>query len=233
MASTSSVLRKLFPKLYLSVSAHRKYARKPERGEPELRLLPFLVDKNRTAIDIGANKGLYTFYLSKLARKVYAFEPHPEYADFLAEASPSNVTVICRAVADECGEAAFYTPSIDHSLHKNMATLTPKEADASHYEKKTVGVVSLDSLDIEDIGFIKIDIEGAEYRALKGADRSLRKSRPVLLIEILPGSRNRDDVFNYLKELGYISLDLHDGVLRQRESVAGGDGRNHIFIPTE
>lgn len=143
------------------------------------------------------------------------------------------MTVICQAIADECGEAAFYTPSIDHILHKNMATLTPKESDASSYEQKTVGVVSLDSLDIEDIGFIKIDIEGAEYRALEGADRSLRKYRPVLLMEILSDSRNRDDVFNYLKELGYIPFDLHDGVLRQRQAVANGDGRNYIFIPRE
>lgn len=48
------------PKLYLAYSATRKYKRARKKGELELHLLPFLADPKKAAIDIGANKGLYT-----------------------------------------------------------------------------------------------------------------------------------------------------------------------------
>jgi len=52
----------------------RYRARKERRrGEKEIALLPFLVDRRRNAIDAGANKGVYTFFIAKYARHTYAY----------------------------------------------------------------------------------------------------------------------------------------------------------------
>ena len=46
-------------------------------GEPEIRLLRYLVDPMRAALDIGAAEGVYAFFLQRLAQRCIAFEPNP------------------------------------------------------------------------------------------------------------------------------------------------------------
>ena len=48
------------------------------RGEPELRLLPELADAARASIDVGANKGVYAYWLERCSRHVFAYEPNPK-----------------------------------------------------------------------------------------------------------------------------------------------------------
>ena len=48
------------------------------KGEKELRILPFIVPRGDTSIDVGANKGLYAWLLSRLSDRVQAFEPNPK-----------------------------------------------------------------------------------------------------------------------------------------------------------
>jgi hypothetical protein len=59
-----------------------KIAQLSRDGEPELRILSDLVPAGRPAIDVGANRGFYSYALSKLASRVTAFEPHPLLARF-------------------------------------------------------------------------------------------------------------------------------------------------------
>ena len=70
--------------LALSVRA-REFLR---NGEAEARLLPLLVDHDRTAVDIGAADGVYTWQLMRLAKSVVAFEPNPKSVYSLRRASP-------------------------------------------------------------------------------------------------------------------------------------------------
>src|SRR4051794_36562099 len=68
-------------------------ARERRRGEPEFRLLPFLVDRERVALDIGANKGIWAEAMRPLAKKVHAFEPNPKIFRELARAAHPSVTL--------------------------------------------------------------------------------------------------------------------------------------------
>ena len=97
-------------RLYLRYSAWNKYRKAEKTQETELRLLPQLVDNTKVAIDIGANTGLYTFYLSKYAKQVFAFEPHKLFAEFLSKSVASNVIVINKGVSNKNASLPFYVP---------------------------------------------------------------------------------------------------------------------------
>lgn len=235
--SLKDVLKfKVLPKkTYLRYSARNKY-RRADRGEPELRLLPFLVDKNKAAIDVGANTGLYTYFLSQLAKNVYSFEPHKKLADFLVKATDKNVTVFNKAVSNDNSEHVFYTPVINGKKSLNIASFDRESIKQYECEEEIIKSVQLDELDLEDIGFIKIDVEGHELSVLKGAVKTINKFRPVMLIEILPdGKKLTDDkTVAFMREQKYEMFNLHDNILK----IITGDNsdnrcRNIIFLPAE
>src|ERR1700681_4902013 len=86
-------------------SAFRRIMATQAEAEIELNLLPALVDPARAAIDVGANAGVYSLQLSRLAACVYSFERHPRMARILRANMPSNVTVRQGAVSDVDGQA--------------------------------------------------------------------------------------------------------------------------------
>ncbi|MEX2454758.1 MAG: FkbM family methyltransferase [Rhodospirillaceae bacterium] len=79
-------------------------------GEAEATLLPLLVNRNRNAVDAGANKGTYTYLLSRLCRHVHAFEPYPKMLGILRRTARSNVSVVAAALSDMSGTASFRVP---------------------------------------------------------------------------------------------------------------------------
>ena len=80
-------------------------------GENELRILPSLVDPSRNAIYVGANRGLYSQALAKVARRAYAYEPNPEVAEYLRKVVPANVTVRERGLSNTSGERRSVHPT--------------------------------------------------------------------------------------------------------------------------
>src|SRR5216684_1510694 len=63
-----------------SLFYRRRMSEETESGEPELALLQNLVPRGGTAIDAGANQGIFAYALSAIAERVVAFEPNPDYA---------------------------------------------------------------------------------------------------------------------------------------------------------
>jgi hypothetical protein len=64
-----------------------KIAKEARKMEPELAILGDIVPAGRTAIDVGANRGYYSYALSRIAGRVEAFEPHPGMAQFARRSS--------------------------------------------------------------------------------------------------------------------------------------------------
>jgi FkbM family methyltransferase len=155
-------------KLYLALSAHNKKRRTLNKrwGETELELLPIIVPAERLAVDIGANNGLYTYFLSKISRNVVAYEPIHVLAHFLRQAVSSNVTVKEKAISEKVGSMDIHVPMKKGRLTYNVGSLEVGQVDGSGV-RQTVDVTSLDAEDLDDVGFIKIDIEGHELSALK------------------------------------------------------------------
>jgi FkbM family methyltransferase len=173
-------------------------------GEPELRLLPALCDPRRIAVDVGANRGYFTYFLSRRATLTHAFEPIPELAERLKADFPEKVVVHNIALSDEAGEAVLRIPQ--NTAQAGMATLERDNALAGLQTREIrIQKKRLDELGLGPVGFIKIDVEGHEGAVLAGARQLLERDRPNLLIEIeerhKPGSLGQ--VLALLGPLGY------------------------------
>lgn len=153
------------------------------RGEPEIALLKTLVDPARNAVDVGANKGVYTHLISRLARHTYAFEPNPKLHRVLTRNIGRKVTASACALADETGRAVLRIP-FGRKGHSNQGSSLSVDAVGGTFTPVEVETARLDDLGIGDVGFIKIDVEGFEAPVLRGARRTIERDRPNLLIEI-------------------------------------------------
>lgn len=182
-------------------------------GEPEMHLLPLLCDPGRKSLDIGACRGVYAACLLQHSSGVIAFEPQPYYADFIRRALP-RVEVMQCAVSDEESEAVLHVP--DDAADGGMAYLDSAGPRAVEFPASIrVRSVTVSGLDIDNVGFIKIDVEGLELAVLRGARDLIAADLPNLLVEA--EDRHRRDavasVYAFLKPLGYEGWFLMDGTL--------------------
>lgn len=158
--------------------------------EPHIqRLFCGLVQPGMTVCDIGANFGQHTVVLSKLVGptgQVFAIEASPINSEYIhhtiAANNLTNVTVI------QCGVWSHETElTFSHvegaeatSFYSNKNDIRDIEPNpACKYQ--TIDVSTLDKLVPDAIDFIKIDIEGSELFAMKGAQNFLRRKAPILM----------------------------------------------------
>jgi FkbM family methyltransferase len=207
-------------------------------GEPEIRLLRYLVDPTRAAIDIGAAEGVYAFYLQRLAQRCIAFEPNPFLHLGLKRALP-EVEIHQAAASAVEGDATLRVPVVNGIPYAGWGTIEPKNQLAElppHTVKEfRVRTVRPDRMTLGDIGFVKIDAEGHELDVLAGLSGLLAKCLPNLLIEIGGADRGGSlaEVRRRLDPLGYIGLRVDDRgllkVLAQDAELTGSP--NVIFMP--
>jgi len=144
------------------------------------RLLAMKLKSGGVFYDVGANAGFYSLLAAKLIApgQVYAFEPLPENLVYLRKHLElnriKNVEVIQMAICDRAGEALFQTEET-----RGMGRI---EADGN----LSVRTSTLDSLLEEERmlppDYIKMDIEGSEFRALLGARGCFERYRPKLFL---------------------------------------------------
>jgi FkbM family methyltransferase len=234
-------------RLYTALRARRNL----KRYEPELAVLPLLVDPNRTSVDAGANRGTYTYFLSKLSRHVYAYEPNPAMRWILQRAAARNVSVLPMALSDRTGTAEFAVPKKQTTFRNNAGSLEVAQlaSESPELVKFPVSIARLDDQGVSDVGFIKIDVEGHEREVLAGARQVIERDRPVLLIEMMeelaPGETNTN--LQFVEQLGYQSFLLvgqkmvdYRTACGMTEIGTGWDRRNPhlrsnnvIFLPVE
>ena len=154
--------------------------RERRRGEREIALLPILVDGRRVSIDVGANKGVYTYWLARYSRHVYAFEPNPKIFRILkaSAARAPRVTLSPIALSDASGRAQLHVPRTESGYSNQRATLH-EQSPGCAYGELEVETRRLDDEGIDEVGFIKIDVEGHEFAVLDGAAETIRRDRPV------------------------------------------------------
>jgi FkbM family methyltransferase len=205
-------------------------------GEPEIRLLRYLVDPRRKAIDIGAAEGVYAFFLQRLAQHCIAFEPNPSSHLDLKLALP-EVEIHQAAVSAVDGDATLRVPVVNGIPYRGWGTIESKDQLAElpphTVEEFRVRTVCLDRMALGDIGFVKIDAEGHELDVLAGLSELLAKCLPNLVIEVR--ARTLAEVRRRLDPLGYVGLRLDDrGLLRvlPNDDAEAAGSPNVIFIPT-
>ena len=186
-------------------------------GDPYIRLISSLADKTRLAIDIGAHRGDYTFFLRRYARGCIAFECNPALAAHLRRLYGNSVDIRSDAVSDRSGTAELRIPT-DEATGLGRATIEPTNPLAREFPAfnfVTVRTVRLDDAVTGPVGLIKVDVEGHEMAVLRGAIRILERDRPNLILEL--EERHAvgcvAEAFAFLGRLGYRGYGLQNGRL--------------------
>ena len=148
----------------------------------------------KLALDVGAHVGFWTRPLAVAFERVMAFEPVPKLIEcWQANISETNATLIQKAVSDVSGHL-YMTPAVQNSGNCHVAT--------SGEPHVSVPAVAIDSLNLESCDLIKIDVEGWELNVVRGAEDTIKKHRPLLVVEQKPNNAERYGV----KQLDAVKL---------------------------
>lgn len=171
-------------------------------------------DPHCTAVDVGAWYGPWTYWLSRRARAVEAFEPNPELAAMLRSTVRPNVTVHEAALSGASGEATLNVPVLGLGS-EGTASIEPMDSPASTHRVRTL---RLDELDFGRVGLIKIDVEGHERTVLEGCLGLLARDTPVLVVELDTRLGDIAPTVELLRDLGYEGKVLWQGGWRGLDS---------------
>jgi FkbM family methyltransferase len=211
--------------LYVSPDAQLKFL-KPGDGAFDSELLSVIsehIREDSVVWDIGANVGVFSFAAASTAKKgkVLAVEADIWLAQLitkslrLKENQALNIRVLPCAVSDRNGVASFLIASRGRASNALETTSTRSQSGGIR-EKTTVPTLTLDTLleFFDSPTFVKIDIEGAEAMALRGAGRLLAEVCPVIYIEV--GAEANEAVTSILSKAGYV---LFDGSVPLKEQA--------------
>tara|TARA_R110001599_G_C12109430_1_gene647869 strand:+ start:279 stop:920 length:642 start_codon:yes stop_codon:yes gene_type:complete len=159
-------------------------------------------------VDCGTYIGSHTLTMSNLANKVYAFEPQPLIYKCLTQTiekkNINNVKLYNVALCNETGVSWIHTNNDGDASLEGIR-------DNKFTMKFPINTNTLDNIITEKIDLIKIDVEGAEWELLQGADWTIEQYRPIIILETFKTKKNKKKLeefkllFNYNSE--YISAD--------------------------
>jgi FkbM family methyltransferase len=206
-----------------------------------------ILREGMTVLDIGANRGYYTMLASRRVGnrgRVIAFEPSPRDRRFLRAnllmSRCRNVSVEPVALGSQSGETELYVvqgystgcnclraPNLPHPVRKVRVSISTLDE-------------CLESRDIRQADFVKIDVEGSELEIMKGAQKLLtRRPRPIILCELIEQLTQRwayqaSDMVHYLERLGFCWFGLiDDGGLGSMPDKGFAEDGNYVAVPEE
>ncbi len=224
--------------------------------EPELDLIKYVVKPGDTAIDIGANFGIYSYHLARAVApngKVYAFEPIPTTTEGFRTIARllrfKNVELYEKGCGDKHETINFRVPIQDNGAEipgivhnaKRDDARTGREQHARFEKFKEVPceIVLIDDFlpGLDHVSFIKCDVEGADFFALRGARKTIERNRPLVISEINPWFLDGfgiklEEFVGFFTKMGYGLYRYSD---KRLVPTAVGDvvEDNWIFVPDE
>ncbi len=207
-------------------------------GERELGVLSIFLRQGDRVIDIGANVGVYTKAISSLVGnegQVYAFEPLRDNLEILKkvirDANLSNVKLFHAALGSQAGTQEMVIPELGGFVGYYWAHLaSPGESG----KRETTEVQTLDNLHkthrLEQVDFIKCDVEGGELDVFIGGHALLNAQHPALLVEV--SKPTSEQVFQDMKSLGYQPF-VYTTTLLKTETFRDKEFSNYFFIHPE
>jgi FkbM family methyltransferase len=158
----------------------------------------------RTAVDIGGHVGLWSYYLASKFSRVHAFEPVTAHREcFAVNVTSENVTLHGCALGERAGSVSMKTAptSSGDSFVGGHSMLAQVDGAGD------IPMRRLDEFELQDVDFIKVDCEGYELFILRGAEETLRRCRPCVIVEQKPGHAQKfglpeTEAVDYLQSLG-------------------------------
>ena len=127
----------------------------------------------RTALDVGGHVGFWSYYLSLAFQRVHAFEPN----ELFAQCFERNVRA--RSVT-------LHRVALGEAERRIALQVDPENTGATHVRPGAEGAIPMRRLDdfaLDEVDFVKIDVEGFERQVLEGARDTLARCRPVVIVE--------------------------------------------------
>jgi len=165
------------------------------------------MEKGSILFDVGACIGSYSLLAGVNKVKVYSFEPEPENFSILSknlEINNIQANAFCLAIGDkkEVGELYVSRGGAGQSCHSFNS---PSEYSK---EQTKVGCLSMTLDELIEMGlphpdYIKIDVDGFEYKVIKGATNTLKKGVKELLVEVNTKNPEHNEMVKYIASLGY------------------------------
>jgi FkbM family methyltransferase len=212
----------------------------------EFAFLDRILQPGMTFLDAGANDGLYSVFAAKRVGSegtVWAFEPSSRELERLRHNLDLNgltARVFPVALADTTTREELTIGDWEHAGQNTLGGFGHAQVEAARREK--VDVRRLDDLVDEAaparIDVVKLDVEGAEFRLLRGALSTLRRYRPVLLFELFEESlrsqgSSRDEVLDLLRSEGFLLYAFQPETGLPAPAAAGVFSDNMVAFPRE
>lgn len=217
---------------------------KPDWEEKEREFMTQLnlnYNNNAIVMDIGANIGIYTILLSHIypKAKIIAIEASPTIFEMLKSncklnnllfPSGSNVLLINKAISDKDDiTTEFYEKHSMSTMLKEFLTNLSSTilTNQDELNKRVVRTITIDNLvetiGVNEISLLKIDVEGAEVLALKGAIKTLTHKKIKNMVIEYHSLENYNYIIKLLEEeeLGYTIIDSQERFNKEKEFVNG------------
>jgi FkbM family methyltransferase len=219
-------MQNLAEKLSLLFRAWR-YRYKLDRAE--IRYLLQQLKPGDVAVDIGAHKGGYSYWMLQAvgqSGRVFAFEPQPALAQYLAKIKTlfgfDNYNLNHCGLSSALGELCLSVPGNGVSPGASFEPGLLQGAQQQHLVKVDTLDHYFSAMPDVSVSFIKCDVEGHELEVFRGAEHILRSHRPVLMFECEERHHLRyssQDVFDFLIDLGYRGSFFYRGKLEPLERL--------------
>ena len=166
---------------------------------------------NKSVVHAGVYIGdMLPAFSSFTQGKIYAFEPNPDMIKSINETirinNLHNVIFSSNGLSDvENTSEFFYRYEDDVSISGGSRIDASHQANdrytAKENKKTTINTVTIDSVVKDEVSIIQLDVEGFEIHALKGAMKTIRKYRPILILENV--KENNEWMLKNINSLGY------------------------------
>lgn len=194
----------------------RKKANLLDWGKEEFNIIKPLLTQFRACLDIGAHVGLTTLRYAKFFNIVHSFEPI--HYKLLVENTKHLCNVVQHnyAVSDKLDIVDMYPGTLNSGVgiipykdNKNFIKKRFKQNQSRYKDVKPIKVNTkpIDLLDLTDVDFIKIDVEGYNMPVFMGMKQTLQRSLPVIQLELAFEPNVNTMVDNFLSKLGYRIVD--------------------------
>lgn len=167
------------------------------------------VKEHVVCVQAGGNVGYWPKYLSTRFETVYTFEPDAENYDCLQQnVTEPNIVTQCAALGDEYSRGGLDGDPINCGSYQ--------VCDGDDFD-----VITIDSLKLDALDFLCLDIEGMELKAIEGGIETIKTYSPVIMVEDKGHSERYGskvgDIASFLEDYGYEVIDkIHRDIILAR-----------------